>query len=59
MMSSRSGVAWVVLVVRGHVDRFIVFDVRGGSDNVESVNHRGDLGIRTVSVGHVPVYIPR
>jgi hypothetical protein len=36
----------VVLVVRGDVDGFVVFDVGSCGDNVECVNHRGDLVIR-------------
>lgn len=36
----------VVLVVRGDVDGFVVFDVGGCGDNVECVNHRRDLIIR-------------
>lgn len=46
MVSSRRRIAGVVLVMRGHVDCFIVFDVGRRSDNVKRVNHRGDLGVR-------------
>jgi hypothetical protein len=43
VMADGSSVTRVVLVVRGHVDCFIVLNVGSGGDDVECVNHRWDL----------------